>query len=127
LNEEEVTTLKMRMYKDAKGIIHTKYYPQSECDIESAKEEIKFINQLTDGKGAPCIVDITKVKSVTREARLYYSSEVASHVISAAALLVDSQVSKVLANFFLGINKPLMPVRLFNSEEQAMEWLNKYV
>ena len=127
MNDKKVMTSKMTMFMDAMGVIHIKYFAKSEMNIESAREEIQYINQMTSGKKAPCLVDITNVKSVTRGARLYYSSEAATNVIAAAALLINSQVSRILANFFLGINKPQMPVKLFNSEEQAVEWLSRFV
>jgi hypothetical protein len=39
------------------------------------------------------------------------------------ALLVGSPVTRVIGNFFIGLNKPRWPVRLFRSESDALAWL----
>jgi hypothetical protein len=41
----------------------------------------------------------------------------------AQAFLVESSVSRVVANFALGLNRPPFPVKMFNNEEQARAWL----
>jgi hypothetical protein len=33
----------------------------------------------------------------------------------------------VLGNFYLGLNKPLVPTRLFTSEEEAQAWLRSFL
>jgi hypothetical protein len=41
----------------------------------------------------------------------------------AFAILIDSSVSRVVGNFFLGINKPAVPTKLFTNEKEAVKWL----
>ena len=53
----------------------------------------------------------------------YYAGSEAGNVFAAAALIVDSPLSRLLGNFFLGINKPKMPVRLCKNEDEALEWI----
>ena len=38
-----------------------------------------------------------------------------------------SPLTRAIGNFFLGLNKPLMPTRLFTSEEEALAWLKTFV
>jgi len=33
----------------------------------------------------------------------------------------------MMANFFLSVNKPLFPTRLFNNETSALAWLQAFV
>jgi len=66
------------------------------------------------GKKTPVFTDIRGVKSITREARLFVSSEDSVKVCSAASILIGSPVSKVIGNLFLGLNKPPYPTKLFN-------------
>jgi hypothetical protein len=35
-------------------------------------------------------------------------------------------LSRALGNFFLGLNKPSMPTRLFDDQEQALAWLRGF-
>jgi hypothetical protein len=47
--------------------------------------------------------------------------------VSAVALIVDTPLSRVLGNFFLAVNKPLYPTRLFDNEASALAWLQELV
>jgi hypothetical protein len=48
-------------------------------------------------------------------------------VESAAALLIGSPLTRAIGNFFMGLNKPLIPTRLFTSETEALAWLKGFV
>jgi hypothetical protein len=43
------------------------------------------------------------------------------------ALLVGSPMSRAIGNFFIGLNKPLIPTRLFVSEPEALAWLRGFL
>jgi hypothetical protein len=36
-------------------------------------------------------------------------------------------VARAIGNFFMGLNKPLIPTRLFTSEAEALGWLREFV
>lgn len=38
-------------------------------------------------------------------------------------LLQSPALTRAIDNFFMGLNKPLFPTRLFTSEEEALTWL----
>jgi hypothetical protein len=71
--------------------------------------------------------DMREIRSITREARLFASSADAIQVVKAVALLIGSPVSRVIGNFFLGINKPPYPTRIFTSEAEALSWLKNII
>ncbi|MDH5682649.1 MAG: hypothetical protein OEZ36_13750 [Spirochaetota bacterium] len=35
----------------------------------------------------------------------------------------NSPISRVIGNFFLGLNRPLFPVKLFTEKNEASKWL----
>jgi hypothetical protein len=72
-------------------------------------------------------VDLTKVTAIHREARLYFAGEETAKVQSAAGLLIGSPLTRAIGNFFMGLNKPLIPTRLFTSEAEAIAWLKGFV
>ena len=45
----------------------------------------------------------------------------------AIALLVGSPLSRVIGNFFVGLNRSTFPLRLFTSEEEAIAWLRTFL
>ena len=44
----------------------------------------------------------------------------------ADGFVLSSIAQKILANFYLKINKPERPTRFFNNEEQAKEWILQF-
>ena len=73
------------------------------------------------------LVELDNVKTVSKESRGVYSSEETSKYLSAAALLVGNPVSRIIGNFYLGINKTAMPVKMFTSSKEAIAWLKSFI
>lgn len=46
-------------------------------------------------------------------------------LVAAMAILVDSPVTRVVANFFVRVATPPYPVRLFTSTADAVQWLTE--
>ena len=96
--------------------------------LSDAKIAVKDRIQASNSAKCPLFLDGRKVKRISKEARDYFSSEEGSELLSAAALIVDSSLTKMLANFFIRINfkKPLIPIKLFSNEQEAIKWLEQY-
>jgi len=124
-NEETVRVAKLWLGED--GIVRIIHVPGAEVTLEDAQETMAAYLKIKKGKRRPLFVDTRKMKSIFREARKYYAGAEAIKVASAAALIVDTPVSRVLGNFFLGLSNPLLPSRLFSSEDEALEWLKGYL
>jgi hypothetical protein len=109
------------------GIIDQEYPESIDVTFNDSKEELSVIREFCKDRKRPMIVDIRNVRTVQRESRQFYSSDEMVRHLSAAALLVGNPVSRIIANFFLGINKANLPVRLFTSKSQAIKWLRRYL
>ena len=48
-------------------------------------------------------------------------------LVSALALIVGSPLSRIIGNFFLSVNKPLYPARLFDNEASGLAWLQAII
>lgn len=108
------------------GIVRVRMFSGSRERLADAKANIAVYDQLCDGRKCPLLIDLNGSHSISQDARRYYSSEEAGKYISASALVIGSPVSRVLGSFFLGLNKPAYPVRLFTSEGDALEWLKEF-
>lgn len=115
------------MFIDDAGIIHQSHSPDTEITLEDVKQDVDLYPILTEQKKAFVLIDLNNVKSVEKQARDFLASDATANHVSAAALVAQTMISKVLGNFFLGINKPPMPVKLFNSKEAGMEWLKQVI
>jgi hypothetical protein len=61
--------------------------------------------------------------SVANEARTAAASEKYNNHTAALALMSENLVQKIAGNLFLKVNRPRVPVRFFERQDKAMEWL----
>jgi hypothetical protein len=61
-----------------------------------------------------------------KKARDFLASKEGTKGIKAAAMMLDSAFSSFLGNFYLSVNKPPMPVRIFTNTKAALNWLQKF-
>ncbi|TSJ45439.1 hypothetical protein [Fluviicola chungangensis] len=108
------------------GIARTKVKKGSEVKLEHAQENSVVVNSFYTSTKFPLLIDARGIKSMEREARAFFTANGRNTNTLAFGIIIDSSVSKVVGNFFLGINKPVVPTKLFSNEEQAIEWLNKF-
>lgn len=127
MKENEIETTMGYFKLLPEGISVFRYKDGSVETLETAKEDIaamlKLVGQLAP---VPHLVDLTGMKSQTRDSRKYYAeSEEVVKVVKKLALLIKNPVARVLGNVYIGINKTVYPTKLFTSEEEAMKWLRE--
>ncbi len=113
-----------RFWLDEDGILRGECFEGAEETLVDAEEQLREQRVMAGGRARPFLMDISRVRSLSRDARNYFAkSAAAQEVFSSVALVVGSPLSRAVGNFFIGLNKPLMPTRLFTSEEDALGWL----
>lgn len=45
----------------------------------------------------------------------------------ADAFVIKSMAQKILANFYIKINKPERPTKFFNNKDEAINWLKPFI
>ena len=119
----KISTKSETIILDNSGIVkccvHKGYY----LELEDAKENLKIIKELGNGKSLPVFVDIRDAKGGSKACRDYLASSEAAEIQKACALLVESPLSRLIGNFFIGLNKTKFPTKLFTNEDEAMDWL----
>ena len=111
------------------GIAHTKVKPLAEVTIKEAEENSDVVNSFIDQtkKRYPLLIDSRNIKSMSKEARDYFSVQNRVTSINSFAVVIDSPLSRIIGNFFMGLNKPSVPAKLFTNEEEAIRWLKQYL
>lgn len=97
----------------------------SEIELQDAIENTKSVIQVSQGKSYPMLVDTREIRSISKEARDHFSMRNRKGAVNAIAVLVGSPISVVVGNFFMGLNKPAVPTKLFTTPEKAFKWLKK--
>jgi hypothetical protein len=116
----------VRIY--ASGVMHQTYEPGVDLNYQDSIDEFEIYK---DGYCSevrrPMLVDLDNEKTVSKESRGIYSSAETVKYLTAAALLVGNPVSRIMGNFYLGINKAAMPVKMFTKKAEAITWLKGFI
>lgn len=90
--------------------------------------EIKKLNrQLSNGKPYAVLVNPGLNTAISKEARELSACEEFAQDTIAKALLVHSVGHRVVAQFYIKINKPHIRTKIFTDREKAIEWLNSQI
>lgn len=104
------------------GIARTVVRDNAAILLEDAQENSRIVNSLPGPETFTLIIDTRPIKSITKEARDHFSMRGRASRVTAFAILMDSPLSMIIGNFFMGLNRPRVPVKLFTSEENALKW-----
>lgn len=95
---------------------------EKECvEIKNAYEEI------LEPKKYPLLHVVGNYVTFDKSAREYSSSEDGLKFSLAEAYVINSLPHKILANFYIRVNKPSVPTKFFGTKQEAVAWLLKYV
>src|SRR6478735_6716461 len=91
------------------GICRTKVKPNAEIVLKDSLANTEAVNTFYYGKKFPLIIDATEIRSINKEARDHFSMKGRKTVVNALAIIVRSPLSRIIGNFFMGLNKPAVP------------------
>ena len=109
------------------GITWIEYRPGARDSLQDAEEHLAAQEELADGGSRPTLIDIRPMAGIDKEARDLYAGPRANGVNAATALVVKSRISRVIGSFFIGLNKPGRPTRMFTSTDKAVAWLETFL
>ena len=108
------------------GVIHIVHSPYVTISLEIAKINVAARLEISEGKTYPIFADVTKAKTMTKDARKYLSTGDGIRGISAGAFLIKTQIEAFLVNSWLSIYPMPLPTRMFTETEKALEWLETF-
>jgi len=93
-------------------------------NAKDAQENVAYFHEYARNLGKPCgsVVIMTNMLSQEPEARRAYMA-IDPKLFYAGSLVVENALSRALGSFFIGLTRPNLPMKLFNSIENAVEWL----
>lgn len=96
-----------------------------DVDLASMKKLTEVMGELGGKRKLKAIIEVQSFNTITEEAKKYSASEESQIYTKANAIVINSFAAKLGANFFIKFNKPTRPTRVFNSVEEAIEWLHQ--
>ncbi|MEO5710611.1 MAG: STAS/SEC14 domain-containing protein [Nocardioidaceae bacterium] len=104
------------------GVVRTDWLRHAVCTLPVAHQVTADIRGLGQGR-VLSLVDLRPLKSIDRESRQYFMGDHSAY--RAVALVADAPVSRMIANFFLGMFSQAIPVRMFAADDAAIDWLQQ--
>jgi hypothetical protein len=108
------------------GICYTTVNPNAVVNLEDAQQNSEAIKKISGKEVYPLLVNLTEINSISKEARDHFSMRGRTPGVKAIGMLIKSPVSRIIGNFFLGLNKPTVPTQLFTDETKAIAWLKQF-
>ncbi|UII31280.1 STAS/SEC14 domain-containing protein [Fulvivirga ulvae] len=107
------------------NILQTECFPNTIMTLEDGRESTRISAEMVNYAPLPLLCDLTNVVKMTQDCRKHFSGAQHAETFSKCALIVTNPVSKIIGNFFLGLNKPLKPTKLFTNKEEGVKWLKQ--
>jgi hypothetical protein len=108
-------------------ILRMKILEGSEIELADALQNNEATRSLTKGERHLVLVDGRVNLSVSREARNFAAQSKENSASIASAMIITSTANKLIGNFYINVNRPDIPTRIFSSEEKAVEWLEGFL
>lgn len=97
---------------------------EAHIDIEDIKAYVDFMAEKYGDKKFYNIVTFGLYVHITPEARRYAATPESNRFTLADAFVLKSLSLRILGNFYLKMDKPSVPTKLFKDEEEARVWID---
>jgi len=92
---------------------------------QTARIAVDFQNAYARKLGEKCstLIIMNNLASQDAETRRIYDEMTTNGLFYGTALVVNNILSRAIASFAVGLSKPQMPIKVFDSVEKGVEWL----
>jgi len=121
VDQIETPELIVRLRKD--GIVHITLRKHLVYDIEVQTKLLDINIKITGGKKSFFIYDAEENVIITKEAR-DNSHKIEQLAPSKGSAAIASNLAyRIIGNFYLKVNKPKIPFKVFDNFDKGIEWL----
>ncbi len=115
-----------RIWLGDDGIVRIKYPDNFHITMDVMESVYQQHVEITTDK-RPIMADAGSVATVDYDAQQFVSTDKAAALTSALAVIVKSAFTRAMGEMFMMFYKPPFPTRMFNREEDALEWLKTFL
>lgn len=95
-------------------------------EVKHLKEMQRIVSLLGKEKKMPLLFKPHDFLHLTNDAGKYATSAEGTKYSLAIAVMIDNVAKKLLMNFFVKMNKPIVPTKSFSNKEEAIIWLKDF-
>jgi hypothetical protein len=110
----------------ADNILFFEYKPNTVIDLKVATSVVTDRIHFQNGRSFPVLCDIRGIIS-TEKAGRDYLAQFGSILTLAVGLIMDEKVSLTISSFYVKINKPTVPTKIFTKQEEALGYLKEFI
>lgn len=108
------------------GILHIHLKANCEITLKDATEGLEAMKKLSGETKMPVFIDAGDYCSIDKDVRAFSASKESNLYTLADAIAYDNIGQKLVANFYLSTNKPVVPTKIFSSKKEALHWLRTF-
>jgi len=112
---------------DENGIGHQYFKDNTVLDVPEQLENLEAIKSVTSMKPTPFVISAGKNVMITKDARDNAILIEPLSPINASAIVVQNLAYQLIAEFFIKVQKPKMPYKIFTDKQNAYEWCKQFV
>jgi len=105
------------------GLLHIRSQPEMEFNIHEAEEALAWAGQVSGENPKPYLLNLSGSAKVSPKVFHHFANEMAPKDAVALAVVVDSPVMASIGRVVWGLNQPKIPMRVYNTTTEAMDWL----
>ncbi len=108
------------------GIVETVISNNTVIDKAQCVDLLSAYSQILANKKYPLLLLVGDFATATKEAREFSASKAGLKYSKVEAYVFNSLPHRILANFYVKINKPPVPTKFFKTKQEAVAWLLKF-
>jgi hypothetical protein len=121
IKEIKITEVTMALRND--GIVHIHYNKNTFLNVELQLRLLDLMIEITEGVKSSMIYTADEGVVVTKSARENALLIEGKSPTKASAVVADSLAYRIIANFYMKVNKPKKPFRVVKNFEDGLIWL----
>ena len=107
------------------GLVQNRVEEGVVIEVDDVKA-FKLANEtLAEGKPYAVLVEVEEMVAVSKESRELVASRDFKRFTIAEAFVISSLGHKIIANFYMQVNKPHILTKIFSDRDKAVIWLKQ--
>jgi hypothetical protein len=115
------------LYLREDGIMYCRISPEKEESVALVKIMVEKMGAMVNYRQVPLLARHEDFALPGKDNRDYWAKKGSCPYSKADAFMVNSTAMKLIANFYLRINKPERPTKMFTDEKEAIKWLKTFL
>lgn len=109
------------------GILYVRVTKEVDETVERSKALVEAIGKMVNSRKVPLLSKFDEFALPPKENRDFWAKKDSCPFTSAEAFITDSTAMKIIANFYMRIEKPQRVTKMFTCVEEARKWLKTFL